>query len=68
MDAERLKYEIRKNGMTLEEFCDDIGISTSAFYRKLKGSTEFTREEISVIVNRLQIKDPKEIFFPELVS
>lgn len=68
MDSARLKYEIKKKGKSIDEFCNDIGFSKSAFYRKCNGNSEFTQEEINSIVKYLSIDDPRPIFFPDLVS
>jgi hypothetical protein len=47
-----------------------ITMSKSAFYRKLKGSSDFNRKEILAIVEELGIGDQEmlQIFFNEKVS
>lgn len=68
MDVLRLKYEIKKNKMTTEEFCKSIGISKTAFYRKCNGTSDFTRKEIQKIKELLNLDSPDEIFFAKEVS
>lgn len=68
MDAIRLEYEVKKKGYNVERFCRDLGISKSAYYRKIKGVTEFTQGEIQKIVDLLDLESPMGIFFKEKVS
>ncbi len=68
MDKNKLEYEIKKNGMNIAEFCDKIGISRSAFYRKCIGETEFTLSEINTIIDVLGLDSPVGIFFADRVS
>lgn len=68
MDKYKLEYEIKSRGLTQEEFCKAIGMSRSAFSRKMRGDTEFTRSEIEKIVQYLQLESPMGIFFADTVS
>ena len=68
MDKFRLKAEIQRKGYTQDEFCELIGISRSAFYRKCNGISEFTQGEIEKILLCLDLKTPMGIFFAEKVS
>lgn len=68
MDKLRLEYERKKKGVSVSEFCAEIGISTSAYYRKCDGKTQFTLEEINRIVDYLGLESPMEIFFADRVS
>ena len=63
-----LEYEMKKKGVTIEELCNVLGISRSAFYRKCNGKSEFTRSEIQEIVDYLDLETPVGIFFTEKVS
>jgi len=56
------------NQVSVEELCDFIGISKSAFYKKINGKSEFTRGEIEKICQRLNLSSPVDIFFAEKVS
>lgn len=68
MDRVRLAYEIKRRGKTTDELCSAIGMSKSAYYRKCKGTTEFTQGEIQKIVDFLDLDTPMGIFFAEKVS
>lgn len=68
MDAIRLEYEVKRKGYNIERFCKDLGMSKSAYYRKIKGVTEFTQGEIQKIVDLLGLESPMGIFFREKVS
>ena len=68
MDAIRLGYEAKKKGYNVEKLCRELGMSKSAYYRKLKGTSEFTQGEIQKIVDLLDLKTPMGIFFNEKVS
>ena len=63
MNKNLLVYEIRKNGFTIQNFCEKLGMSRAAFYRKCNGTSEFTLGEIVEIVKELKLESPIEIFF-----
>ena len=70
MDKNFLLGEIKKQGLTVTDVCELAGISKSAFYKKLKGKSEFTRKEMLAIINILKLDDTQipVIFFDKLVS
>lgn len=68
MDRYRLEYEIKSRGITIKDFCDELKISRSAFYRKCRGKSQFTQSEIQNIINYLGIENPMGIFFANYVS
>lgn len=68
MDAAKLEYEMKIRGITRSQLCKIIGISRSAFYRKCKGTSEFTLREIQAIVDFLKLDTPTGIFFNSKVS
>lgn len=68
MDRYRLQYEMKKRGVTVEILCNAIKMSKTAFYRKCKGTTEFTQGEIQAIVDYLRLESPMGIFFAEKVT
>ena len=68
VDKDRLEYEIKSRGITIEKMCSDIHMSRSAFYRKCNGITQFTQGEIQSIVDYLELDSPMGIFFTEKVS
>lgn len=55
MDVEYLRYKIRSQNMTIIQFADDLGISTSTLYKKMKGKTEWTYKEMRNIKNILNL-------------
>ncbi len=68
MNAALLEYELKRRGMKKEELCEALGMSRSAFYRKMNGISEFTLSEIQNIVNTLDLESPVPIFFSDEVS
>lgn len=68
MDRYKLEYEMKSKGITVEELCKAIGMSKAAYYRKLKGSTDFTRGEIQKMIDFLNLENPMDIFFNPKVS
>lgn len=63
MDKALLQYEMSKNGISIGDLCEKIGISRSAFYRKCNGKSDFTQSEIQAIVDLLHLESPVAIFF-----
>lgn len=68
MDKLRLEYERKKKGVTVAALCKYLGISRSAYYRKLNGTSEFTQGEIQMIIDLLELESPMGIFFAQKVS
>ena len=68
MNVELLRYEMRVKGVSLDQLCQSIGISRSAFYRKINGTSEFTLSEITKICEALALDSPVDIFFASKVS
>lgn len=67
MNADRLKGEIRANGMTQETIAAKIGISLSRFNAKLNstGGAEFSLGEVQAIKRSLRLTPNQvdDIFF-----
>lgn len=68
MNKALLKYTMETQDVSIEELCAFLGISKTAFYRKINGKSEFTRREIEQICQRLNLSSPVDIFFPKKVS
>ena len=70
MNATLLKSQIVLNHKNISDVAEKLKISKSALYRKMKGKTEFTRQEISIIIKYLglSVDLAMEIFFKEKVS
>ena len=70
MNMNLLKSQIVLRGKTIKDIAQKLEISKSALYRKMYGKTEFTRIEISILIDYLEIDFEKamEIFFDKKVS
>ena len=68
MDSGELEIAMKRKGISYEKLSEIIGISRSAFYRKMKGQSEFTQGEIQRIVDALELDSPMGIFFATKVS
>lgn len=68
MDAKKLKIAIVERGFTAASLSEAIGISKSAFSKKINGKSEFTLGEIQKIVDVLELESPIPIFFAAKVS
>lgn len=61
-DANQLRAEIMRAGLTQKEVANSIGISANTFSTKMKSGT-FGLDEAEKIIELLGIKDPSAIFF-----
>lgn len=75
MNAALLKSEIIMKGLKMGEFFTELNkdksiMTPSSFYKKMRGESEFTREEIKAIAETLDLSDRciLDIFFSEQVS
>lgn len=68
MDKAKLMYEMTKRNVSIQDMCEKLNMSRSAFYRKCNGTSEFTQSEIQKIVDILELDSPMGIFFAEKVS
>lgn len=68
MDKGLLEYEMSKKDITADELCGRLKISRSAFYRKLRGVSEFTHSEMETIASIFGIDKMNQIFFADEVS
>lgn len=62
MDVSKLKEAIEKSGLTQTEVAKELGISLSAFRRRLR-TNAFGLIEAKVMVELLGIENPDKIFF-----
>ena len=67
MKQERLKGKMVENNLRDQDMASILGIDSSTFYRKKKGITDFTREEIKIMKDRLNLtaEEVDAIFFGE---
>ncbi|EOU2034890.1 XRE family transcriptional regulator [Clostridium perfringens] len=65
-----LKSLIVLNGKSIPEVANMMNLSKSSLYRKIRGKSEFTRKEITELIDILHIEPYKamEIFFNIKVS
>lgn len=70
MRTNELKAEIVRNGMTIEELADTMGIGRTTLWRRLSNPGTFTLKEITDMSKILKVKGNRvlEIFFNENVS
>lgn len=64
MKKNDLKGIIVKNGITQQDVARMLGITPKTFYSKMKTGV-FTSEEIKVMISKLNIDNPMDIFFSE---
>lgn len=65
MNKDKLEHEMKREGISKARMCEELGISRSAFYRKCRGKSQFTLEEIQAITRLLHLDSPMSIFFDE---
>ena len=60
-----LKVECVRKNITLEKLASQIGIDNSTLYRKIKGQSDFSRNELQMIREILSLDNDKflSIFF-----
>lgn len=69
MDADLFEYEMKKKGFrTPNQRADAMGISLSAYYRRVRNNIECTREDIEKVASLLGWEVAKRIFFGDEVS
>lgn len=70
LNIELLKKIIKSQGKTLNRTAEELGISRSALFRKLRGSTQFTYPELIKLRDYLSLSKQSfyEIFFTKKVS
>lgn len=70
MNSKELKVQMIRKEKTVDQLCAALGISRSAWFRKVSGESEFTQGEISGLRFELELDDEMtgKIFFAEQVS
>lgn len=69
MDKDKLLYFIKRRGLRVQDFCEQIGMSYASFYGKCKDN-KFLLSDIWKIAEFLEltIEDVNSIFFANMVS
>ena len=60
--TDELRGEIAKNGFSQSDVAKMIGITPKTFYEKMKSGV-FGSDEIEIMIEKLNIRDPMAIFF-----
>ena len=70
MNSRELKAQMVRKDKTADQLCAAIGISRSAWFRKISGDNEFTQSEINSIRHELELDDQqtRSIFFSDEVA
>ena len=70
MNKRELKAQMIRKDKTVDQLCTALGISRSAWFRKVGGESEFTQSEIAALRFELELDDhlTAEIFFNCQVS
>lgn len=65
LDEKKFKARLIEQGLTLTDVAKDIGINEATLYRKIKGKSDFFRNELSIIKKKLALSndDFEAIFF-----
>ena len=62
-DRNEFKAQVVRKGKTMKQVADFLGIDESTLYRKIQADGNFTREEINLLIDFLEISEPMTIFF-----
>ena len=68
-NTELLAEKVKESGLRTAFIADKLGISKAGWYRKLKGKSPFTAEQIQIMCEILHIKSLREkedIFFASM--
>lgn len=70
MNSRELKAQMIRKAKSTDDLCAAIGISRSAWFRKIGGDSQFTQGEIAMIRRELDLDDRQTviIFFDGEVS
>ncbi len=62
-DERRLKAQMVLKDIDQKKLASILGINEATLWRKIKNDGAFTRDEMSKIIEALDITDPEAIFF-----
>ena len=70
MNKRELKAQMIRKDKTVDQLCTALGISRTAWFRKVGGDSQFTQGEIAGLRFELELDDHQtaEIFFSTEVS
>ena len=63
----KFRAKVIENGLTMKQIAEMLHISEVTLYRKINGTSDFTRKEIQKLkeILKLDTKTVEEIFFTE---
>ena len=64
-DVRRFKAQLVLKGVTGKMLAEKLHINESTLYRKINANGDFSREEINIMIEYLEIENPLEIFFAD---
>lgn len=69
-DERKFKSKLVEKGFTLSDIARMLGINETTLYRKIKGISDFSRNEMSIIKKELSLNtfDFENIFFASLLT
>ena len=64
-NEKQFKKKLIDSDLTLKEIAQAVGISETTLYRKIRGITDFSRNEMSIIKSKLNLdtEEFEQIFF-----
>lgn len=62
MDTIALKEKMLRRNVHNKDVAKELGISLSALQRKLKGTTQFSREELKILISYLEMSKDEVMF------
>ena len=70
MNTKELKIQMLRKEKTVNQLCDALHISRSAWFRKIRGESQFTQGELYDLRRELDLDDQRtmQIFFDDNVS
>lgn len=63
MNLDRLKEEIKRSKVNMEEIAQCLSISMDELNRKIDGDDEFCANELNMLIELLNIQDPFNFFY-----
>lgn len=67
-DVRRFKAQLIVKGVTNKMLAERLNINESTLYRKINADGNFSREEINIMIEYLEIDNPSEIFFAKKLA
>jgi len=67
LNKNKLKAKVIENGLTMEKVAKALDINVTTLYRKINGTSDFTRSEMHKIKDLLNLSDKEaiDIFLPQ---